>query len=86
MCAVAKSSIVATSLAGAGNRKEFYMHKFGILGALILLSTAGVMAQGIQGVHPDVTPLQVGVGFSFVSFSESPSTRQNNAGLNDSAV
>jgi hypothetical protein len=62
------------------------MRKVGILAAALLLSTTALMAQGIQGVHPDSTPLQVGVGFTFVSFNELPSTTQNNAGLNASAV
>jgi hypothetical protein len=62
------------------------MNKFGILAALVLLSIPGAMAQGIQGVHPDAAPLQVGVGFTFVSFNETPSLTQNNAGLNGSAV
>ncbi len=85
LCALWRTSIVATSWP-APERKEFFMHKVGILAAALLLSTTALMAQGIQGVHPDSTPLQVGVGFTFVSFNELPSTTQNNAGLNASAV
>lgn len=69
------------------------MRRFGTAGVvgpyallLILLSASGAMAQGVQGVHPDATPLQVGVGFTFVSFNEVPSTTLNNAGVNGSVV
>jgi hypothetical protein len=63
------------------------MGRLSILAALVLLSAASVMAQGVQGVHPDsATPLQVGVGFTFVSFNEAPSTTANNAGFNASVV
>lgn len=62
------------------------MGRFSILAALVLLSAMSVMAQGIQGVHPDSTPLQVGVGFTFVSFHEAPSITANNAGFNASLV
>jgi len=55
------------------------MGRFSILAALVLLSAMSVMAQGIQGVHPDSDPLQVGVGFTFVSFHEAPSITTNNA-------
>ncbi len=62
------------------------MGKFGLTAALVLLGAASAMAQGIQGVHPDSTPFQVGVGFTFVSFNETPNLTQNNAGLNGSVV
>lgn len=62
------------------------MKRLGIVAALALLSAASAVAQGVQGVHPDSTPLQVGVGFTFVSFNEAPSTTLNNAGVNGSLV
>jgi hypothetical protein len=62
------------------------MGRFSIVAALVLLSTTSVMAQKIQGVHPDSSPLQIGVGFTFVSFNEAPSTVTNGAGFNASAV
>lgn len=62
------------------------MRRFGIVAGWVLLLAASATAQGIQGVHPDVRPLQVGAGFTFISFNETPSTTQNNAGFNGSAV
>src|ERR1700730_18031339 len=62
------------------------MGKFDTMVALILLSTASTMAQGIPGVRQEATPMQVGVGFIFVSFNETPRTTVNNAGLNASVV
>jgi opacity protein-like surface antigen len=66
------------------------MMKFGIIGGVALLCVlsfaSGVRAQASQGVHPDASPLQLGVGFTFVSFYEVPSTTVNNAGLNASLV
>jgi len=62
------------------------MGKFGITAALLLFCMGGAMAQGVQGVHPDATPLQVGVGFTFVSFQETPGLTANNAGVNGSVV
>jgi hypothetical protein len=54
--------------------------------ACVLLCATGAMAQGVQGVHPDTGNLQVGVGFSFVSFNLVPSTTANNAGAIGSLV
>src|ERR1700685_2560828 len=62
------------------------MGRFSIVAVLMLLSTASAMAQKVQGVHPDSSPIQIGVGFTFVSFDESPSTVINGAGFNASAV
>jgi hypothetical protein len=62
------------------------MGRFGFFAAAALMCASGLMAQGVQGVRPDATPLQVGVGFTFVSFNETPSTTLNNAGVNGSVV
>lgn len=59
------------------------------LAGLFLLGTASVMAQGVQGVHPDVSsPLEIGVGYTFISFNEAPkpSTVVNSSGFTASAV
>jgi hypothetical protein len=70
------------------------MGRFGIRGGavlffvlLLVLPFASVAtAQEVPGVHPDASPLQFGVGFTFVSFNEVPSTTANNAGLSASVV
>ena len=61
------------------------MRRFGILAALLLFAT-GAMAQNVQGVHPDATPLQIGVGFTFLSFHEVPANTMNNAGFTASVL
>jgi hypothetical protein len=62
------------------------MYRFSILAGLVLLSMTSAMAQKIQGVHPDSSPIQIGVGFTFVSFNEAPNAITNSAGFNASAV
>ena len=57
------------------------MHRLGILAGLFLLLVSGTMAQGVQGVHPYSRPLQLGVGFTFLSFHEVPSNTINNGGF-----
>lgn len=61
------------------------MRRFGIFAALLLFAT-GARAQSVQGVHPDATPLQVGVGFTFLSFHEVPANTLNNAGFTTSVL
>jgi hypothetical protein len=59
------------------------------LAGLFLLGTASAMAQGIQGVHPDVSsPIQIGVDYSFASFNEAstPKTVLNSNGVTGSVV
>jgi hypothetical protein len=59
------------------------------LTGLLLLCASGAMAQGVQGVHPDVsTPLQIGIGYTYVRFNEvpTPSTVINSNGFTASAV
>lgn len=56
---------------------------------LSFLCTTSVMAQGSVGVHPDVTsPLEIGIGYTFVSFFEvpNPNTVVNSSGFTGSAV
>jgi hypothetical protein len=62
------------------------MRKAILLVASFLLFGTSVMAQGIQGVHPDNTPVQVGLGYTFVSFHEVPGTLANSVGFTGSAV
>jgi len=59
------------------------------LAGLALLCTTSLMAQGGEGVHPDISsPVQIGVGYTFVSFFEvpKPSTVVNSSGFTASAV
>jgi len=60
--------------------------KYALMVALILLIAANGMAQTVGGVHPDVSPLQIGVGYTFVSFQEVPNTTLNGNGFNATAV
>lgn len=62
------------------------MRRLGILVALLLLVVTGAMAQNVQGVHPDSRPLELGVGFTFVSFHEVPTNTINNAGFTTSIL
>jgi hypothetical protein len=63
------------------------MGRLSIVAALLLLCSAGAMAQGIQGVPPaSSSPVQVGVGFTFLRFYEAPGLTQNSAGLDGSFV
>jgi hypothetical protein len=57
------------------------MVRFCITAALVLLGTASAMAQGVQGVHPDSSPLQVGVGLTYVRFYEAPGLTANDVGV-----
>jgi len=70
--------------------KEFFMGRFGIAAVAVLLGVLacanGLMAQGVRGINSDASPWQVGLGFTFVSFNEVPSTTENNAGVNGSVV
>jgi hypothetical protein len=56
------------------------------MAGIALLYATGALAQGIQGIHPDTSPLQIGAGFTFLSYHEVPSTTWNNAGFDASAV
>jgi hypothetical protein len=59
------------------------------LGGLIVLCATSIMAQGVRGVHPDMSsPLQIGISYTFVSFYEipQPSTVVNSSGFTTSAV
>jgi hypothetical protein len=62
------------------------MRRFALLAGIALLSATSVLAQKVEGVHPDVSPLQIGVGYTFVSFNETPSTTLNSSGFNATAV
>jgi hypothetical protein len=62
------------------------MGRFGVVAGALLLCASGLMAQGVQGVRPDITPLQIGVGVTFVSFNETPGVTANNAGAYGSVV
>lgn len=62
------------------------MRRLGMLVGLLLLFATNAMAQAIQGVHPDSTPLQVGVGVTFLSFHEVPGSTVNSAGFTGSAL
>jgi opacity protein-like surface antigen len=62
------------------------MWKFGMATVAFLLCVAGAGAQVVQGVHSEASPLQIGVGFTFVSFNELPATTLNNVGVNGSVV
>jgi hypothetical protein len=62
------------------------MRRFGMFVGLLLLFATGAMAQEVQGVHPDSTPLQVGVGVTFLNFHEVPGSTVNSAGFTGSAV
>jgi hypothetical protein len=62
------------------------MRRFALMAGLALLSATSVLAQKVEGVHPDVNPLQIGVGYTFLSFNETPSTTLNSSGFNASAV
>src|ERR1700722_15735655 len=66
--------------------KEWLMWKFGMAIVAFLLCVAGAGAQVVDGVHSEGSPLQLGVGFTFVSFNELPNTTLNNAGVNGSVV
>jgi hypothetical protein len=45
------------------------------------------MAQDIKGVRPeDSHPLEIGVGYTFISFQEAPSLTSNNSGVAATAV
>lgn len=48
------------------------MGKFGSMIGLALLCATGAMAQGIQGVHPASSPLQVAAEYTFIDFNETP--------------
>lgn len=61
------------------------MCRFGMV-ALFLLFATGAPAQGVQGIHPETAPLQVGVGFTFLSFHEVPTYTANNAGFTASVL
>jgi hypothetical protein len=56
------------------------------MAGVVLFYATSVMAQKVEGVHPDVSPFQVGVGYSFVSFNEAPNTTLNSNGFTGSAV
>lgn len=64
------------------------MRTLGVLVAAMLMFATASKAQGVQGVHPgfDVTPIQVGVGFTFINFHEVPGDTLNNAGFTLSAM
>lgn len=56
------------------------------MAGLVLLVATGALGQNVKGVRPDASPLQVGAGFTFVSFHETPGTTWNNPGFDASAV
>src|SRR5580704_5819444 len=62
------------------------MGKLGILAALLLLSAASVMAQGVRTADTETLPYQIGVGVTFVNFHEAPGTNPNGVGFTASAV
>lgn len=62
------------------------MRRLSMLVASLLLAATGAVAQNVQGVHPDSRPLQLGVGFTFVSFDEVPTNTMNNAGFTASVL
>ena len=62
------------------------MKRYVLMAAIALLTAANGMAQTAGGVHPDVSPLQIGVGYTFVSFYEAPNTTLNSSGFNATAV
>jgi|ERR1700691_1850961 hypothetical protein len=63
------------------------MGRFGIMAGLALLLSTSLMAQNQQGVRPEDThPLEIGVGYSFISFQEAPSLTSNNSGVNATAI
>jgi hypothetical protein len=64
------------------------MGKFGIMAGLVLLFTSNLMAQDIKGVHAeDAHPLEIGVGYTFISFQEAPGVgTSNNSGVNATAT
>lgn len=53
------------------------MGRLGSIIGLVFLCATGAMAQGVQGVHPAASPLQVGVEYTFISFNEDPRATQN---------
>jgi hypothetical protein len=62
------------------------MLKSAIAAALALLFTMPAAAQGTQGVRPDAGPLQIGIGYTFLSFNEVPSKLINSSGFTASAA
>jgi hypothetical protein len=62
------------------------MGKLGMAAVAVLFCAAGAMGQTVQGVYQKTLPLQVGVGFNFDSFTETPSTTLNNVGVNGNVV
>lgn len=62
------------------------MKKYVLIAGLVLLFAASGMAQTAGGVHPDVSPLQIGVDYTFVRLYEVPNTTLNSNGFNATAV
>ena len=56
------------------------------MAGLALLTATSVLAQMPEGVHPDASPLQIGVGYTFIGFEEAPNTMLNSNGFNATAV
>jgi hypothetical protein len=56
------------------------------MAGLALLTATSVLAQKPEGVHPDGSPLQIGVGYTFISLNEVPNTTLNSNGLDATAV
>jgi hypothetical protein len=63
------------------------MGRFSIMAGLVLLFTTSLMAQDLKGVAPeDPHPLEIGVGYTFAAFQETPSLSSNNSGVNATAI
>lgn len=64
------------------------MGRLGIMAGLVLLFfTTSVLAQDQKGVVPqDSHPLELGVGYTFISFQEAPNLTANNSGVNATAI
>jgi len=64
------------------------MGKFGLIAGLIFLCATGALAQSVQGIHANISssPLQLGVGYTFVAFQASPSSTKYQNGVDASVV
>lgn len=63
------------------------MRRFAIIIGLFLACAASAMAQGVEGVHPDLgQPWQVGIDYTYVRLNEVPGVVANTNGITGSLV